>query len=197
MAHTSFYGLKNDIRDVFEFLFTQTDVEVFESYSEFNQELRQFRTIEELENAFKIGFDRGGSGGSEIFELWSSTVMPRPPIHKRVAEGYGTRYSISHPSLIRLYLGGQHNNSTTYSDFDHWEKAAYLRRTSDAANICDWRALSRLSGRIQRHVKRHLAVAKIGSISILPEAFAALKNGQPLLCGGKLHGHDSTAIIQL
>jgi hypothetical protein len=197
MAHTFFYGLKSDIQNVFEFLFTQTDVEVFESYSVFDRELRQFRSMEELEDAFRIGFDRGGSGRTEIFQLWSPAVMPRPAIHKRVVEGYGTRYSIYSPGLIQLYLGGQHNNSTTESDFDHWDKAGYVHRAPDDANVCDWKALSRLSGRIQRHVKRHLAVAKLGSSSILPEAFAALQNGQPLLCGGKLHNADSTAIIQL
>jgi hypothetical protein len=57
VANLDFFAADADQKSVIEFLFSSADVRVFESYSEFDQDLREFRSFEELASVFPIGTD--------------------------------------------------------------------------------------------------------------------------------------------
>src|SRR2546428_10846032 len=95
MASIDFYALKDDIRLLVHFIFEQTDLRIFESYSEYDKELREFRSFDDL-------------------------------------SGYG-----------------------------HWNEAGARQRGAGDADCVDWRALSQLSGCIQRHLRNKISVAKV------------------------------------
>jgi len=61
---------------------------------------------------------------------------------------------------------------------------------------CDWEALKKLSGRLQRFI-RWLAVAKINSRVILPEAFSEIRNGKQLRFLNQVFDAQSKEIIPL
>ncbi len=60
---------------VLDFLFSSTDVRVFESYSEYGAELREFCSTDELAAAFPLGIDPYGNGKVILLQLWSPSVM--------------------------------------------------------------------------------------------------------------------------
>src|SRR5690348_13903802 len=100
MANLDFFAARSDQRAVVDFLFAATNVRVFESYSEFGQELREFRCFDELDAAFSLGKDRHGTGLAVLLQLWSSTVMEKLEI-ARIAllpekcNGHAYRYRIA------------------------------------------------------------------------------------------------------
>jgi len=49
---------------------------IFESYSEYDKELREFRSFDDLSGAFELGSDKHGHGFAVLLQLWSSTVIP-------------------------------------------------------------------------------------------------------------------------
>ncbi|MBS0203810.1 MAG: hypothetical protein JSS49_12975 [Planctomycetes bacterium] len=62
MAKLDFFAAETDQRAVLEFLFSSTDVRVFEAYSEFGADLREFHSTDELAQAFPLGTDAHGNG---------------------------------------------------------------------------------------------------------------------------------------
>ena len=124
MANLDFFAAYSDQRAVVDFLFTSTNVRVFESYSDFGQELREFRSLNELAAAFPLGEDRHGNGFAVLLQLWSPSVMKKLEI-ARIAllpekcDGHTFRYRIGGNGLIQLYFGGVHDKVITKSHLGH------------------------------------------------------------------------------
>ncbi len=120
MARLDFFAAEADQRDVFDFLFSSTDVRVFESCSDFDQELREFRSFEELARVFPIGIDQVGSGSAILLQLWSPSVMSdlavtRIAVKSKSRNGHTFRHRIDGGGLMQLYLGGVHERVLTRS----------------------------------------------------------------------------------
>ena len=198
MASIDFYALGDDIRGLVHFIFEETDLRIFESYSEYDAELREFRSFEELSAAFSLGGDAHGRGHAVLLQLWSPSVMERVEFERialKVA-GHSFRYRISGVGLIQLSFGGQHQGVITDSHYGHWSEAGARQRAAGDVDAVDWSALSGLSGRIQRHVRTKMAVAKVRGRPILPAAYAALQRGFGLRYSS-LQFHADSPDIQL
>lgn len=195
MANLDFYADADDLRDLFRFLFTETDLVAFESSSQFDCELRQFRSLSSLEAAFEIGTYRVA-----YLQLWSPSVM-RQPIVRRVeltgVPGHSFRYSVEGCGLIQLYLSGLQDGAIHHTHYGHWNEAGARERSIHSADDCDWRALGKISGRIQRRIRGPLAVAKLRSRPVLNHAFMAVQRGAGLWFGPDIHRADSEATIPI
>lgn len=198
MASTDFYALKEDIRGLVHAIFEESDLRVFESYSRYDSELREFRSFDELSSAFSLDSDTHGNGHAVTLQLWSPSVMPRVEFERialKVA-GHSFRYRISGVGLIQLYFGGEHEGIITGSHYGHWSEAGARQRAAGDVDAVDWSAQSRLSGRIQRHIRSRMAVAKVRGRPIMPAAFAALQRGLGLRYSS-LQFHADSPDIQL
>lgn len=196
MASVDFYALKEDMRQLVHFLFEETDVRIFESYSEFDSKLRAFASFDELASAFSLGEDKNGHGNAVLLQLWSPKVMPRVEF-ERIAltlPGHTFRYCVSGVGLIQLYLGGQHQSMITDSHYGHWNEAGARQRDAGDPDTVDWHALSQLSARIQHHLRNRLAAAKVRGRPILPAAFTAVQGGLALRYGSLRFYADSPDI---
>ncbi|HLX64139.1 MAG TPA: hypothetical protein VKX17_22895 [Planctomycetota bacterium] len=214
MARLDFFAVEGDQRALFEFLFYTTDVRVFESYSKPSQELREFRSVDELAIAFKIGLDEFGNGMAASVQLWSPSVMSDLTITQIAldpdfCDGHTFRYRIDGGGLMQLYLGGVHGKIITKSHFGHQSEA---RARAWGTNVgVNWESLKSLSNKIQYHVRKRMAVAIVASLPILPNAyelvrssyalkeaaqtpweyeFAAIKPLKPVTCNIRLENHD-------
>jgi hypothetical protein len=121
MASIDFYALKEDIRVLIHAIFVESDIRIFESYSRYDEELREFRSFDELAAAFSLGSDPHGNGHAVLLQLWSSSVMPKVEFERitlKVA-GHSFRYRISGVGLIQLYFGGEHEGIITDSHYGH------------------------------------------------------------------------------
>ncbi len=188
MAQLDFYAVREDIRGLLHFIFEETDVRVFEEYSEYDRELREFRSYHDLATAFELGTDPYGKGCHIILGLWSPTVtsevqVSRTDLKRTKRFPHDFRYHLSGIGLLRLHLGGRYQNVITDSYFGHWNEAGARQRSGGNAEAVDWRVLSRISGRIQRHIRGRMAAAKINSRPILRAAFAEVEAGAELYHG--------------
>jgi hypothetical protein len=191
MANLDFYALGCDLRSLFEFLFAETDVVVFELSSEFERDPRQFKSLRELEAVFTLGAYRAGN-----FQLWSPAVMVRPVIRRVELKvpGHSFRYAVEGTGLMQLYLDGDRDGVIYHTHFGHWNEAGATERSLHPPDDCDWNALAKLSGRIQRHIRRRLSAGKLYSRPILLEAFEAVQRGHGLLFGPDVYHADSKDI---
>jgi hypothetical protein len=66
MANVDFYALGDDLRRLFDFLYSETDVVVYELSSEPGRDPRRFDSVTELADAYDLGAYRAG-----YLRLWS------------------------------------------------------------------------------------------------------------------------------
>lgn len=183
MASLDFFAARTDHQALIDFLFENTDARVFESYSEYSQELREFRSFDELAACYPVGVDEHGHGAAVLLQLWSPSVMTQLEIRRITldpghCQGHTFRYCIEGWGLIQLYLGGIHERIITKSHFGYnSEKRA---RAWGHAEEVDWTALAKLSHRIQYHIRRRLAVARVPGRPVLREALELARGGYVL-----------------
>jgi hypothetical protein len=182
-ANVDFFAAEADQRAVFDFLFSSTDVRVFESYSEYGAELREFRSTDELATAFPLGTDPHGNGSAALLQLWSPSVMrdltiTRIKLNPAACEGHTFRHRIDGGGLMQLYLGGVYERVVTKSHFGHPSQTR--ARAWDVDDGVNWAALKTLSNRIQYHVRKRLAAGKVPGMPVLPQALALARSGYAL-----------------
>jgi hypothetical protein len=174
MANLDFFAVRQDHRQIIDFLFSETDFRIFELYSEFGQELREFTTYGELISAFEIGRDKHGHGYAVLLSLWSPSVMRSPHITRvrldpKHCDGHTFRYTTGGWGAVQFYLGGRNQRVITKSHFGHFSERG--ARSRGYRSGVDWKAFSKLSNRVTYHISRRLAVAKVPGRPVLPAAY--------------------------
>lgn len=182
-ANLDFFAADADQRAILDFLFSSTDVRVFESYSEPDAELREFPSTDDLAAAFPVGSDPHGNGHAILLQLWSPSVMRDLSIRRFKLDpahcnGHTFRHNIEGGGLMQLYFGGVCDRVVTKSHFGHQSQVrAKAWEVDDGVN---WEALKTLSDHIQYHVRKRLAAGKAGSIAVLPAALSLARAGYAL-----------------
>jgi len=182
-VNLDFFAAEADQRAVLDFLLSSTDVRVFESYSEYDAELREFRSTDKLAATFPLGTDPHGNGNAILLILWSPSVMRDLTITKFAlnpenCDGHTFRHRIDGGGLMALDLGGVCGQVVTRSHFGHQSQArARAWEVDDGVN---WEALKTLSNRIQYHIRKRLAAGKAGSRPVLPQALELARAGYAL-----------------
>jgi hypothetical protein len=182
-VNLDFFAAEADQRAVLDFLFSSTDVRVFESYSEYGAELREFRSTDELATAFPIGTDPYGNGSVVLLQLWSPSVMRDLTIRRFAldpahCDGHTFRHNIEGGGLMQLYLGGVCGRVVTKSHFGHQSQVrARAWAVDDGVN---WEALKTLSNRIQYHIRKRLAAGKLPGRPVLAQALELARAGYAL-----------------
>ncbi len=182
-ANLDFFAAENDQRAVLEFLFADTDVRAFESYSRFGEEIREFRSIEELAASHELGIDHHGNGTAILLQLWSPSVFSKLTITKislnpAHCDGHKFRYRIDGGGLMHLYLGGVHERVVTQSHFGHQSETRAQRWGVDHG--INWKSLKAISNRVHYHLRNRLAVAKAASCPVMQQAFELSRSGYEL-----------------
>jgi len=183
VANLDFFAAESDQKALVHFLFSSTDVRVFESYSECGQELREFRSLDELASAFPLGEDKHGNGFAILLQLWSPSVMKeleftRITLRPEKCDGHTFRYRIDGGALIQLYFGGVHEKVITKSHFGHNSEIRARKWEVDAG--VNWKELKTLSNRIQYHIRKRLAVGKVPGCPVLAQACELARAGYAL-----------------
>jgi hypothetical protein len=191
MANLDFYALGDDLRSLIRFIYAETDIVVYELASEFDREARQFASLADLEAVFNLGDHKAGH-----LQLWSPSVIAWPVIRRIELKvpGRSFRYAVEGAGLIQLLLGGQCGGVIYHTHYGHWNEAGARQRSRHSADDCDWEALAKLSGLIQRHIRRRLAAAKLYARPVIHQAFSAVQQGHALSFGPAVHRADSPDI---
>lgn len=182
-ANLDFFAVAKDQRELLDFLFLSTDVRVFESYSQFGSELREFKSADEVANAYPLGANPTGNGYATLLQLWSPSVMDHLGIERvnldpTACDGHTFRHRISGAGLMQLYFGGLYENVITMSHFGHQSQTR--AENWNYADSVNWDGLSKISGKIQYYVSKKLAFGRVPGRPVLREAMELAKSGHLL-----------------
>jgi hypothetical protein len=186
LPNLDFYAIDRDLDDVLEFVFSASACRVFESYSPCGAELAEFHSVEEVRARYPLGECRGHTASAHLM-LWPIEASEAVTAHRislsPPREGATFRYRISGWGLIQLYLGGRSADGIVVSHTNHNSESrarAWESTSGDElgpASAWDWKEVTRVSRQLNNHIRRRLAVDKIGSRPVLARAAAALTAG--------------------
>ena len=165
------------------FVFAETDIRIFEHSSLPDSDLREFRSPEEVDEAFTLGVDPDGNGLAVLLALWSPSVIPRLETRridfdpKRVRNAR-FRYEPSGGGLMQLYFGGITERIITKSHFGNNSRAR--ARAWDLESGVDWEALARSSRKLQNNIRRRMAVESVPGRPVLSAAAKLWHEGYAL-----------------
>ena len=183
MASLDFYAVEKDIADIWEFIFSETDCKVFEAYSEHEKDLREFKSVSAVLEAFY-----SKPFGTFFFALWSPSVSSNVSVRRielkpEKCNGATFRFTIEGWGIMYFNLGRISGSEIDSSNFGHnsekrarnWEVTLFDRLGS--VEDWDWKLLNKLSGKIQYHIRKRLAVSKVSSRPVLENALKKYSEG--------------------
>lgn len=169
-----FYADKTDKLSVLDFIFNQTDLQVFDLTSPYGQEIFQFKSSEEI--ATKFDLVNGGKFGV-TFQLWTPRHKGKPVFRKvdldpKHCNGHTFRYSTDGWGMIQLYFGGIKNNILSQSHIGHFSEAGAAKwegtnKFNGSVNDWDWKEVQATSKKLKRYIHSQLAEKRLGSIDVL------------------------------
>lgn len=182
----NFLATEIDKIQVFNFIFEQTDLQVFDLSSEFSQKVCQYKSTSEV--VAKFDLENGGQFAVTL-QLWSprfggEVIFRKVNLNPERCEGHTFRYATGGWGLIQLYLGGCQRNSLYHSNIGHFNEKGALARVDDDTTLAEvkrwnWKEIVSMSGRLRRQITK-MAVGKFDGIDVLPGADSLRKSGVEL-----------------
>ncbi len=194
LAQLNFFAVTSDIELVLDFIFEQTDCRVFEAYSRPAHRLREFSSLAELQTSDVLEVNHG----RYFLRMIPRGVGTEPKVRTFKLKKTGQKRSeINAPAMFQIVQGGPakpRSQAIVTSTFSHWNEAGARQRSLYPNWLLartDWKYMRRVSGRIHRHIKNKLAVAKVGFQPVLPGAFEQLGDTLYLADGPNKLSKDS------
>jgi hypothetical protein len=163
----NFFADKSDKLKILEFIFKETDLHIYDLYSRYEQEICEYRSVEEISSKFDLDKDEKIA---VTFQLWSPRHKGKPLFRKidlnpKHCEGHTFRYSTDGWGLIQLYFGGLKNDELYQSHLGHFnEKGALLRESIDSFNgqvsNWDWTEIQKTSRKLKYQIHNKIVISK-------------------------------------
>ncbi len=190
MPNCDFYAVKEDFEQiVLPFLFNKMECRVFENYSEFEKELVEFKSVQDLKNGHAVG-ECKKKQHSVCLQLWpvkasSKVSFKKINLDPRRCKGKKYRYAIEGWGLIQLYLGGLSELGIVASRTNHNSEKranAWSRQYPELGKPGDWnwKEVTKVSNELNKHIRK-CAVSKMKGRPVLPTAFGCTERGIQLL----------------
>lgn len=185
---TEFYGTRADLHEICRFAFTESGLQVWESYSVPDRELRRFDTIEQVEDAFPVlGPEESETG--VLLRLWSPAmrgqmIVDRINLKPEAIRGATFRYGLEGWGLIDLNLAAGVAGELRRSSMSHTNKARTDRLFNFSGHRLgslaewDWEQVERLGQALHDHVRIRMAVAQMKRAVVLRGAEALRTTGK-------------------
>jgi hypothetical protein len=171
-----FFADKSDKLKVLDYIFKNTDLQVYDLGSSYEQEICQYKNVAEISSKFDLEIDEFGT----TFQLWTPRHGGEPIFRKvdldpKRCNGYTFRYSTDGWGLIQLYFGGLKNNELRHSHIGHFsEKRALIwENTNESIGLVsswDWAEIQVTSRKLKYQIHNKLSTRKIGSFGVLSGA---------------------------
>jgi len=192
MPTLHYFAAADDIREVLDFVFAETDCRLYEAYSANDRQMREFRSTAEVAETFQLGLDPHGNGSAQYLALWSPSAVSRVTVKRiefepRYAKRTGAthRFNVDGPALIYLHFGGEHEGAITTSwlSCNSERRATVWASSFDPSIRVDWPAVRKLLGRLRYLIDRKLVAARVPGHAVLPHALARHRDGLGLKHG--------------
>ena len=173
----NFFASKADKLEVLDFIFNETDLQIYDCASLYEREICEYKKSEEILAKFDLD---NGDNFANTFQLWSPRHKGKPIFNKinldpKRCKGSTFRYSTEGWGLIQLYLGGIKKNELYHSHIGHFnEKGAlkweYTNKVNGLISSWDWTEISKTSRKIKYQIHNKIAIRKIESLGVLSGA---------------------------
>jgi len=168
-----FFADEGDKVEILKFIFTETDLRVFDLSSEYGQEVHEYNSVEEITNKFDL---INGDKFACNFLLWSSlfagkVIFNRVDLNPKYCNGHTFKYTTNGWGLIQLSFGGLKDNRLYNSHIGHFNKAGAFAREGipkfmGRADQWNWKEIEKASRKLKSQIQK-LSLTKIGSFDIL------------------------------
>lgn len=178
----NFFADKSDKIKVLEFIFQETDLQIYDSYSPLGEEICEYKSAEEIVAKFEL--DIGGKF-AQTFQMWSPRHKIQPVFQKiklkpRYNQGHEFRYHTVGFGLIQLYFGGIEKSNLNSSHIGHFNEKGALKH-AESAKDWNWREIRSTSNKLKYQIHKKMVVKKNGSQGILAGAEILIKKGIKLV----------------
>ena len=182
---TDFFGAKEDKKLILDFIFSETNYQVFDHYSDLGEELSQYFSTDEILKKIDLENDREYTAN---FGLWNpldrtKNIVKRIELNPKKCNGHTFRYLSLGWGVQRLYFGGIQNgylNQSTFMGFN--EKGAIGKdlinpENEREAHKLDWKLIRSDQRKLKNYVEKKIGVEKHCQGMILQNAnLLVLKN---------------------
>lgn len=175
-----FYSEQADRASILDFIFKETNWEIYDLSSENGGYIRKYKSIDEIETRIKV--DKGTSH----FQLYSSDFggkvsMRKIALNPKQSNGHTFRYATEGLGLIQLYFGKMEDNKFEHSHIGHNSEKRAGSLSAANPNLNDasqwnWKEIESASAKLMNKIKR-LADARHNGYYVLPAAKEAMKIG--------------------
>lgn len=172
-----FFAAETDKIDLLNFIFEETDLQIFELSSPYGQNINEYKSVNEITTKFDL---QTGGKFALTFQMWSPRFKSEPVFRKvdlnpRYCQGHTFRYTTEGWGLIQLYFGGIENNILSLSHIGHFnQKGALDRETTNLSNgkvsNWDWPEIEKTSRKLKYQIHSKFSVKKIGPNGVLKGA---------------------------
>ena len=183
----NFFADKAVKLQILQYIFTDTDLQIYDASSPYGQEIFNYKSVEEISSRFDLV---NGDKFAVSFQLWTPRHKGQPVFRKieldpKRCNGHTFRYSTDGWGLIQLYFGGLKNNELNQSHIGHFtEKGALKCEDTNSFNgkvsNWDWTEIQLTSKKLKHQIHNKIAIQKLGSIGILHGADTLQKTGTKL-----------------
>jgi len=186
MPNCDWYGTLKDHENVLNAIFENKDFEVYESYSQLEQPLKKFGSVEEVQNEFNSATNNGSHRESLQLALFIKDSGPRFVSRKILlnpnnCEGAEFRFAADGWGLLNFRICDYIDKKLESSHTNHnsrlrAEKWSQLHPELGSPSDWDFDKIKVHSSRLNRKIKSY-RVAKLGARAVLPEAYELWKSG--------------------
>ena len=179
-----FFADSADKADLLNFIFNETSLSVFDHYSSHGEEIREYKSADEIMAKFDLQI-----GGAHVagFQLWSEAFKAKPVFSKvdldpKRCNGHTFRYATSGWGLIQLYFGGLQHDCLRYSHIGHFNEKGALKNEDinkelGKVDSWDWKEVGSTGNKLRYYIMKKLTVNKLGTYPILKGAEELRKSG--------------------
>lgn len=179
-----FFASATDKQNILDFIFEETNLRIFDSYSDYDQEITEYKNTKEIISKFQIDKEKHLPAK---FNLWSSDfgneiLFRKIELNPKYSKGHSFRFASNGWGLIQLYFEELKADFLKYSHLGHFNQKGALSKkdTSDfmgSVDKWDWKRIELTARKLKYHIQNKLAVKKVGSFGILAGANMLEQNG--------------------
>jgi hypothetical protein len=188
MANLDFYAALEDHETLLVDLFQQGDLRIFESYSAFDCDLREFAEPRQILDQLQ---QSEHPRQSVLLQVWAPSASQKVEVERFAVSvpGYRHRHRIAGWGLMQLYLSKETDKEIHASHFGHFNRRGAENRSEGSSSPLlnpgtaadwDWDQLQRISRRIQYRIRNRFSEMKVGSRPVLRGAARLMRGGHSL-----------------
>lgn len=169
-----FFADRDDKIEILNFIFTQTDFQVFDCDSAFGQEIKEYKKTDDIIKKFDL---KTGGQFAVTFQLWTprfkgDLIFRKVDLDPNHCGGHTFRYSTNGWGLIQLYFGGINNNELHRSHIGHQsEKRALNWKTEHKelglVNKWDWKEVEQAGRKLKYQINNKMTKRKLNTFGVL------------------------------